>query len=78
MVDTKGLITVTRGDKLAEHKVAVARRDGTPDMKSLKDIVAYVKPHALIGLSGAGPAFTQVCCRLLAQLGPIRLILVSQ
>jgi hypothetical protein len=60
MVDTKGLITVTRGDKLAEHKVAVARRDGTPDMKSLKDIVAYVKPHALIGLSGAGPAFTQV------------------
>ena len=33
MVDSKGLITTTRGDKLPEHKKAYARSDGTPDMK---------------------------------------------
>lgn len=99
MVDSKGLITTTRGDKLPEHKQRYARDDGTPDMKvgcarrrpaprpaaqllvathhssktnagiaasrtapciplplrlqDLKEIVAHVKPHALIGLSGA-------------------------
>lgn len=61
MVDTKGLVTMTRGDKLADHKLAVARRDDVPNMQDLKEIIAYVKPHALIGLSGFGPAFDQVC-----------------
>lgn len=32
MVDTKGLITTTRGDTLPEHKRSVARSDGTPDL----------------------------------------------
>lgn len=32
MVDTKGLITTTRGDTLPEHKQSVARTDGTPDL----------------------------------------------
>jgi hypothetical protein len=50
-----GLITTTRGDKLPEHKQRYARDDGTPDMKELVDIVRHVKPHALIGLSAAGP-----------------------
>uniref|UniRef100_A0A7S1SX40 Malic enzyme n=1 Tax=Tetraselmis chuii TaxID=63592 RepID=A0A7S1SX40_9CHLO len=59
MVDSKGLITSTRGDKLPAHKVPFARRDGTPDMKNLKDILAHVKPHALFGLSGQGPSFFQ-------------------
>lgn len=30
-VDTKGLITTTRGDVLPEHKQSVARTDGIPD-----------------------------------------------
>ncbi len=60
MVDSKGLITTTRGDKLPSHKQQMARKDGTPDMKDLKDIVKYAKPHAIVGLAGAGPAFTQV------------------
>jgi len=59
MVDSKGLITATRGDKLPSHKVPFARRDGAPDMKDLKEILAYVKPHALFGLSGQGPSFFQ-------------------
>lgn len=68
MVDSKGLITNTRGDKLAEHKIKVARTDGAPDMKDLKDIIAFVKPHALIGLSGSGPSFFQASPTLLQYL----------
>ena len=92
MVDTKGLITKSRGDELPEHKKLFAR-DDTPDMKArscpaalnhqrccqlcsavysihkaefaelgwqeLVDIVNHVKPHALIGLTGHGPAFDE-------------------
>ena len=60
MVDRKGLITTTRGDELPEHKKAAARSDGTPDMKDLREVIAYVKPQTLIGLTGSGPAFTKV------------------
>ena len=63
MVDSKGLITTSRGDKLPEHKKQMARSDDTPNMKDLAEIIAYVKPHALIGLSGAGPSFEQVRLR---------------
>ncbi|KAK9841954.1 hypothetical protein WJX81_000859 [Elliptochloris bilobata] len=59
MVDSKGLITTSRGDKLPSHKQQMARRDDTPNMKDLREIIEYVKPHALIGLSGAGPMFKQ-------------------
>lgn len=59
MVDSHGLITTTRGDKLPEHKKPFARTDGTPDMKDLKDIIAHVKPHALIGLSAQGGAWKE-------------------
>lgn len=59
MVDSKGLITTSRGDKLPEHKQKYARDDDTKDMKDLEDIVAHVKPHALIGLSAAGPSWPE-------------------
>lgn len=59
LVDSKGLVTTTRGDKLAEHKVPFARTDGSPDMKNLREIIDYAKPHALFGLSGSGPSFTE-------------------
>ena len=67
MVDSKGLITKTRGDALPAHKVAFARTDGTPDMKDLVEIVRHVKPHALVGLSGQGGAFTEPVLRELAK-----------
>ena len=67
MVDSKGLITTTRGDELPSHKVAFARTDGTPDMKDLVEIVKFVKPHALVGLSGQGGAFTEPVLRELAK-----------
>jgi malic enzyme len=57
MVDSKGLITTTRGDELPSHKQSLARTDGTPDMRSLKEVIAHAKPTALIGLTGGGPAW---------------------
>lgn len=57
--DSKGLVTTSRGDKLPAHKLLVARRDDTPNMKTLAEVVQHVKPNVLIGLAGAGPAFEQ-------------------
>lgn len=64
MIDSKGLVTTTRGDKLPEHKTIMARKDGTPDMKDLVEIVKHVKPHAVVGLTGGGEAWGQVCIPL--------------
>lgn len=74
MVDSKGLITTTRGDKLPEHKQRFARSDGTPDMKNLREIVAHVKPHALIGLSAAGPSWGEDVVKELCSHVPSPLI----
>ena len=60
MVDSKGLVTTTRGDELPAHKKIMARTDGTPDMKDLTEIVKYVKPHAVVGLTGGGEAWGKV------------------
>mmetsp|Transcript_11999 Transcript_11999/g.28457 ORF Transcript_11999/g.28457 Transcript_11999/m.28457 type:complete len:586 (+) Transcript_11999:210-1967(+) len=59
MVDSKGLITNSRGDwdKMPSHKKPFARKDGSPDLKDLLSVLKHVKPHALFGLSGAGPSF---------------------
>ncbi|CEH16436.1 related to nadp-dependent malic enzyme [Ceraceosorus bombacis] len=59
LVDSKGLITKDRGDKLADHKVYFAREDNEgKQYKSLDDVVDYVKPTALIGLSTVPKTFT--------------------
>lgn len=62
LVDSKGLVTTTRGDELPEHKRIFARRpeEDAQDfghLQGLKEIIAAVKPHALIGLSAAGPSW---------------------
>ncbi|CEP14010.1 hypothetical protein [Parasitella parasitica] len=66
IVDSKGLITTTRGDKLAQHKVYYARDDNQgQQFKELIDIVNHVKPTILIGLSSTTGAFnTQVLERM--------------
>ena len=61
MMDSKGLITTTRGDKLPSHKQAMAHGDDIPNMKEMKEVIKHVKPHALIGLTGGGPAWHKVC-----------------
>ena len=62
MMDSKGVVYKQRGDELPPHKKVVARENGPdiPHTKDLKEVVAHVKPHALIGLTGRGPAFTEV------------------
>ncbi|KAJ1642273.1 hypothetical protein LPJ64_005870 [Coemansia asiatica] len=59
-VDSRGMITADRGDKLADHKVYFARHDNNGvQCKTLEDTVEYVKPTALIGLSTIHKAFDE-------------------
>jgi len=74
MLDTKGLVTTTRGDTLPAHKQLFARADGTPDMKTLSEVIAHVKPHALFGLSGGGPAFDETVIKAMCESTPRPLI----
>ena len=60
LVDTKGLVATNRGDKLPPHKIALARTDpDTPRLKTLDEVLDWVKPTALLGLSTTGGAFTE-------------------
>lgn len=59
LVDTKGLITNDRGDKLADHKVYFSRDDNDgKQYKSLAEVVEFVKPTILMGLSTMGGIFS--------------------
>jgi len=59
LVDTKGLITLDRGDTLAPHKLVFARKDNQgQQFKDLISALEYVKPTCLIGLSTQGGVFT--------------------
>ena len=59
LVDTKGLVTNDRGDKLAEHKIYFSRDDNSgKQYKTLDEVVDHVKPTILMGLSTIGGAFT--------------------
>ena len=71
MVDSKGLIHTSRGDELPPHKTLFARNDqdlkdlgidpgkkeNLAKMKDLKTLISAVKPHAMVGLSAAGPSW---------------------
>lgn len=67
--DSKGLVTADRGDCLAEHKVYYARHDnqGT-QYQSLDDIINYVKPTTLIGLSSSTGAFSKSVLERMSQI----------
>ncbi|KAB8258083.1 hypothetical protein BDV32DRAFT_126361 [Aspergillus pseudonomiae] len=67
LVDTKGLVTSDRGDKLADHKVYFAREDnGGQQYKTLEEVVDHVKPTILMGLSTIGGVFTPEILRKMA------------
>ncbi|KAG5648302.1 hypothetical protein DXG03_004874 [Asterophora parasitica] len=67
-VDSKGLITADRKG-LQEHKKFFARTDyDGPPLTNLLDIMKYVKPTALLGLSTIRNAFTEDVIRLMASL----------
>lgn len=47
LVDSKGLVTLDRGDRLAQHKVYFARSDNSQaQFRTLCDVIDYVKPTA--------------------------------
>ncbi|KAG5931348.1 hypothetical protein E4U53_001810 [Claviceps sorghi] len=60
LVDTKGLVTQDRGDKLAEHKKYFARTDNNgQQFRTLEEVIEYVKPSALVGLAATYGIFTE-------------------
>ncbi|KAK7469109.1 hypothetical protein VKT23_003600 [Stygiomarasmius scandens] len=67
-VDSKGLVTADR-EGLQEHKKFFARTDYQgPPLKKLADIVEYVRPTALLGLSTLRNAFTEDVVKLMASI----------
>ncbi|EFX05206.1 NADP-dependent malic enzyme [Grosmannia clavigera kw1407] len=66
LVDTKGLVTSDRGDRLAEHKKYFARTDNHGhQFKTLEEVIEYVKPSALVGLTATYGIFTESAVRAL-------------
>ncbi|KAF3926771.1 hypothetical protein ABW21_db0208371 [Orbilia brochopaga] len=60
LVDSKGLVTNDRGDKLQEHKLVFSRNDNNgQQFKNLDEVIDHVKPTILMGLSTIGGAFTE-------------------
>ena len=57
MVDSKGLVTKSRGEALQAHKIPYARDEKPAD--TLLEIVKRVKPTILIGASGHAHTFTE-------------------
>jgi malate dehydrogenase (oxaloacetate-decarboxylating)(NADP+) len=68
LVDTKGLVTSNRGDKLVEYKLPFARSDVEHQLKHLPEIVDAVRPTAIIGLSGDPGAFSPAILKRMAEL----------
>lgn len=68
MVDSKGLVTSHRGDKLTGFKVPYARSDIKENLTDLAAIVKSIKPTALIGLSGQAGAFSHEVIALMGDI----------
>ena len=68
LVDSKGLVALNRGDKLPVHKIPLARTDpDTPRLKTLPEVLDWVKPTALLGLSTTGGSFTEAIVKKMAE-----------
>ncbi|KAI0848652.1 hypothetical protein F5Y00DRAFT_238039 [Daldinia vernicosa] len=66
LVDTKGLVTTDRGDKLADHKKYFARSDNNGhQFRTLEEVIEYVRPSALVGLTATFGVFTESVVRAL-------------
>jgi malate dehydrogenase (oxaloacetate-decarboxylating)(NADP+) len=57
LIDTRGLVTTTRGGKLEEHKIPYARDEKS--VENLLKAVMKIKPTAIIGASGQPQTFTR-------------------
>ncbi len=64
--DSKGLVTKTRGDKLAAHKLDFAH-----DWKNTTDFaeaIRQIKPAAIVGVSATGGAFTEEVVKAMTEI----------
>jgi malate dehydrogenase (oxaloacetate-decarboxylating)(NADP+) len=69
LVDSKGMVTNDREGELAEHKKYFSRDDNNGEQyKSLEEVVDFVKPTILMGLSTIGGAFTPEILRKMAAM----------
>jgi malate dehydrogenase (oxaloacetate-decarboxylating)(NADP+) len=70
LVDTKGLVFNSRGDKLAEYKIYFSRVEhyNYEAVDSLEKILEAVKPTCLIGLCTVGGIFTN---EILSRMGSL-------
>src|SRR3954447_6808018 len=63
------MITNDRGDKLAQHKVYFSRDDNNgQQFKTLPEVVEYVKPTILMGLSTIRGIFDKAILNRMAEL----------
>ncbi|KAG2008538.1 malate dehydrogenase [Coprinopsis cinerea AmutBmut pab1-1] len=70
LIDSQGLVYDGRG-RLAEHKKYFSRKDyNGPPMTNILDIIDYVKPTALLGLSTISGAFTPEVIQAMAAINP--------
>lgn len=73
-VDSKGLVTTSREDKLAPHKLPWARTDIAPELnkslRTLTDVVFHIKPTALIGLGAVPGVFTEEIVKFMTSYCP--------
>ncbi|MCJ1442075.1 MAG: hypothetical protein MMC23_002567 [Stictis urceolatum] len=66
LVDTSGLVTMDRPGNLATHKKYFARTDNNGhQFATLEEVIEYVKPTALIGLTATFGVFTESIVRAL-------------
>ncbi|CAJ0751274.1 16134_t:CDS:2 [Entrophospora sp. SA101] len=67
--EAPSLLTSDRGDKLAQHKVYFARSDNNGrQYKTLEEVIEYVKPTCLIGLSSTHGVFNEKILKRMAEL----------
>lgn len=66
--DSKGLVVKGRGDALAAHKIPFAHE--AEPVSDLLDAVRRLRPTALVGVAGAGPAFSQEILQTMAEINP--------
>jgi len=57
LMDSKGLVTTTRNDKLQDHKIPYARNEKS--VKTLLEVVEQVKPTIMVGVSGQPQTFDE-------------------
>lgn len=69
LVDSKGLVTNDRGDKLPAHKTHFSRSDNNgKQCKTLIEAVEYIKPTAVIGLSTVPDTFDEQVLTRMAEI----------